>query len=384
MIEDYLANRRRYFEAKGFNCLYDVDYGGYRFPFVAAKTRFTFASIAPVFLREVFVFMPFPILDFAQLQQFTRICNDFAHFQLSTKPLARWLLGDTMSVYAVALLPTASDPLQEYVREYPPPEVPGGWTIPVIYDARLNLLHHFQKVPLIGSTFYWKFKKTLKHRLSPDVLPVPSPCVLQRTMPPQETNIAAAAPPLRRQWLRLPALRRVAGSGMLPVAINAERARRFLERLRQRQSLGGALALGVPAVVVMGFIWGCINGIFGVPLEWLPLVGMGYVLGTCVRAAGKGVDGRFGVLGAVLTFVGCLVSRFFAVSIAVGYQNPNLGNFNPFSEGAPGRRLRLLLNSTDWYNLAALILCVCQGYYFAFYRITPQEMSYLADEGPPR
>jgi hypothetical protein len=246
MIEDYLASRHRYFEAKGFDCLYDIDYGGYHFPFVAAKTRFTFASIVPVFLREVFVFMPFPILDFAQLQQFTRIYNDFAHFQLSTKTLARRLRD--------------------------------------------------------------KFKKTLKHRLSPDVLPVPSPCVPQRTMSPQGTNIPAAATPLRRQWLRLPALRSVAGSGMLPVAINAERARRFLERLRQRQSLGGALALGVPATIVMGFLWGGINGIFGIPLKWLPLVGMGYVIGTCVRAAGKGVDGRFGLLGAVLTFVGCLVS----------------------------------------------------------------------------
>ena len=160
-------------------------------------------------------------------------------------------------------------------------------------------------------------------------------------------------------------------------------ARRFLERLRQRQSLLRAFALGVPALALMGFLWGAVNGISGVPLEWLPFIGMGYMVGTSVRAAGKGIDRRFGVVGAVLTLLGCLVSRFLAVSITLGFQNPGLSNFTLLAEGTLGLRLRLLLDSTDWYNLAALVLSVCQGYYFARYRITPQEMSYLADEGPP-
>jgi hypothetical protein len=385
MIEEYLHSRRRRFEAEGFECLQDVAYGGYHFAFVAAKTRFTFVSIVPMFLREVFVFAPFPALTVAELQQFAMTCFDFARFQLRTKPLGQRLLGDTISVYAVALLPAADDQLQEHVREHAPRSVPGGgWPIPVIYDARLNLLHHFQKVPLIGNAFYWKFKKVLKQRLSPDAPAPPPPHLPQKPMPPQRAMTEAPAARGRRQWLRLPSLRSIAGSGTLPAAINAERARRFIERLRQQQSLGRALSLGLPTAAVMGFIWGVVNGMSGVPLEWLPLVGIGYVIGTCVRAAGKGIDRRFGVAGAVLTLLGCLVSRLFALSIAVAFQVPGLGNFFLLQEVKIGVILQLLMDNTDVYNVAALAASVCQGYFFAFNRITLQEMSYLADEGPPK
>jgi hypothetical protein len=116
----------------------------------------------------------------------------------------------------------------------------------------------------------------------------------------------------------------------------------------------------------MGFIWGGINGLSGIPLEWLPFVGMGYFVGTSVRAAGKGVTLRFGVAGAVLTLFGCLISRVLAMSFAVGIQNPSLGNFTLFSRGDIDLWLRFLADSTDWIGIVSLVASVYQGYFLRF------------------
>ena len=95
MIEEYLDSRRRQFETQGFTCCQDVEYGGYHFAFVAAKTRFGFLSLAPAPIREVFVFAHFDGIDVASLQNFAEVCSRFVQDRYLGSLLKRPMNGLT-------------------------------------------------------------------------------------------------------------------------------------------------------------------------------------------------------------------------------------------------------------------------------------------------
>jgi hypothetical protein len=279
-------------------------------------------------------------------------------------------------VYAVALVPRAEDALLEFVREESPPKHWGvGLEIPLVHDSWFGQLHHFQRVPFLGGAIYEAAKKGIKKRLAPEP---PSP----RPQPLAAAPTAITARPVRR-WIKLPSLPRRPNTATLPVAINADRAERFIARLCQRQSLVRGLAAGLPTAAFLSVLWGFLNGLIGFSLEWLPFLGIGFFVGGTVRAGGKGLDRRFGIAGASLTFLGCLFCHALALECSTGMQARGSGSVF-FTPGDPYLWLRLAWAGGHWTDLAAVGLSVWQGYVLAFRRVTPQEMSFLADEGIPR
>jgi hypothetical protein len=397
MIDDYLESRRRLFQAAGFSCLSDVPLGDGRFDLIAVKSRWAFVPV-PMRFNEVFVFARFAELDPTGMEFFIEAATGWASRNTLDVPAWAVLLGgEHCCVYPIALVERPDELLLEHVREPRPLGLAGAYVVPAVYDGTRGDLHYFQKVPLLGNAIYSEFKKTIRKRLWPSVRPPATPQPPVQPVPREPGTPASDVQVQPRP--QAPAPSRQPPPALLPkriktdvrarterveVPINAAKVERFLANARLQERFGFALLLGLAAALVLGFIWGFVNGMTGLPLEWVPFVGLGFVVGVTVRAAGKGVSLRFGIAGAALTLLGCLFCRALSTTIAVAWQTPSADPFYLLMHTNGAAWGRLIRDGTNWMNVLALVLTVFQGYYFAFRRVRAQEMSFLADGEPPQ
>ncbi len=80
------------------------------------------------------------------------------------------------------------------------------------------------------------------------------------------------------------------------------------EQLVRAQSLPGALAAGVIAVVIFCAFWVALTGLLDRVLPWLTLL-LGAMVGFAVQRAGRGIDGIYPLLAAVLALVGAVCAN---------------------------------------------------------------------------
>lgn len=96
----------------------------------------------------------------------------------------------------------------------------------------------------------------------------------------------------------------------------------FQERLRLEQNLPLALIGGFVAALLGALLWATITVATNLQIGFMA-VGVGFIVGYTVRYFGKGLDTIFGVLGALLALLGCVLGNFFGlvgfVAIDEGY-----------------------------------------------------------------
>jgi hypothetical protein len=96
---------------------------------------------------------------------------------------------------------------------------------------------------------------------------------------------------------------------MEPTDQMSEAEMRFaLNRLREQQNLVAGALVGAAAALVGAAIWAVITALTEYQIGWMA-VGVGFLVAYAVRVAGKGIDKIFGVVGALLSLVGCIVGN---------------------------------------------------------------------------
>jgi hypothetical protein len=174
----------------------------------------------------------------------------------------------------------------------------------------------------------------------------------------------------------------VCGNNVL-VPVDAGKLHRLTERLRQRQSLPLAILAGVATGAAMAFLWGAIVGITGLTYEvdWVPLIGIGFLVGTVVRFVGRGVDRSFAIAAAVIAFLAGLAGSLFSMSVALTWQLHNVPNFYLFQYGGPATWARLFFASVGWIDVACLEFTTWEAYMLARYRLPASALATLAPRG---
>lgn len=102
-------------------------------------------------------------------------------------------------------------------------------------------------------------------------------------------------------------------SGADVSVLNYEQRRRAL---RDEQNLGLGVVGGLVAVVISAILWAVISVIFGSQSAYMA-IGVGFLVGTGVRLAGRGIDPPFGIVGAVLALFGCVLGNLLASAIFI-------------------------------------------------------------------
>lgn len=101
-------------------------------------------------------------------------------------------------------------------------------------------------------------------------------------------------------------------------SLEAARIQRFYQAFLREQNFLAALATGLLAALSGAIAWGLVTLITQLQLGVLALA-MGPLVGLSVRRFGQGITTRYGVLGASLTLLGCLLGNLLAASAALAH-----------------------------------------------------------------
>jgi hypothetical protein len=86
-----------------------------------------------------------------------------------------------------------------------------------------------------------------------------------------------------------------------------------IETLDDQPSLLMGLVGGVIAMLVSAVIWGAITYFTEYQIGWMA-IGVGFLVGIAIRFFGKGKTALFGVSGAVLALIGCVLGNLIFYS----------------------------------------------------------------------
>ncbi len=104
--------------------------------------------------------------------------------------------------------------------------------------------------------------------------------------------------------------------------------------------------------------------------------GVGFLVGFAVRSFGQGIDTVFGIVGAVLSLLGCLTGNLLNVCIVVSRQE-NIALFELLSRLNPESVMELMQATFSPIDLLFYGIAVYEGYKFSFRPISAEELAKL-------
>jgi hypothetical protein len=152
---------------------------------------------------------------------------------------------------------------------------------------------------------------------------------------------------------------------------NAE-VQRAVERLRGQQSLLAGLAAGGVAALVGAVIWAVVTNVTGYQIGWMA-IGVGFVVGYATRIAGKGIDQSFGIVGAVLALLGCVLGNALAVLGIVASQE-NMSYSELWSRIDLPIVGGLMATTFSPIDLLFYGIAIYEGYKLSFRQVTHDEL----------
>lgn len=136
-----------------------------------------------------------------------------------------------------------------------------------------------------------------------------------------------------------------------------------LERLKSEQNLPLGIAGGLAAAVLGAYIWAVITVWTGYQIGYMA-IGLGFIVGFSVQFLGKGVEQIFGISGAVLALLGCILGNLFSV---VGYSAVDgMGYWETFTLLMDIGIFNILSETFGFMDLLFYGIAVYEGYRFSF------------------
>lgn len=147
------------------------------------------------------------------------------------------------------------------------------------------------------------------------------------------------------------------------------------QRLASEQKLGAGIAAGAGAALLGAALWAAITVATGYQIGFMA-IGIGFLVGWAVRAAGKGVDKTFGIAGAVLALLGCVAGNLLAAVGLVAKQE-GIPFFDLLSSIDPAVAFELMKAFFSPMDLLFYAIAVYEGYRLSFRRLTAEEAKEL-------
>ncbi len=141
-----------------------------------------------------------------------------------------------------------------------------------------------------------------------------------------------------------------------------------IAQLRGQQNFALAVPAGIAAAIAGAVLWAVVVYVSGYALG-LMAIAVGALVGYAVRVTGKGVDQKFGILGAVCAALGWALGTAFA-DVAMLAQLENLPFMTAFGQLGANGTVSLFMTAADPMDILFLGIAVFEGYKLAFrYRI---------------
>jgi len=101
--------------------------------------------------------------------------------------------------------------------------------------------------------------------------------------------------------------------------ISEQESKRALDVFRQEQNLVVGSMAGLVAAVSGAAVWAGVTVVTEYQIGWIA-VGLGFLVGVAMRTMGKGIDQVFGVVGAMIALLGCVLGNVFTIAWYISAQ----------------------------------------------------------------
>jgi len=144
------------------------------------------------------------------------------------------------------------------------------------------------------------------------------------------------------------------------------------QKFEAEQSMVGGFLAGAVAALVGAGVWALVTILTGYQIGFMA-IGVGFLVGLAVQFFGKGISKTFGVMGAALALIGCLLGNYFTVVHFVS-EAEGLGFFDTLSQINPAAIPELMMVTFSPMDLIFYGIAVYEGFKLSFRKITHEEI----------
>ena len=139
----------------------------------------------------------------------------------------------------------------------------------------------------------------------------------------------------------------------------------FFEKAKLEQNLPLGIVAGAVAALAMAVAWAVITVITQYQIGYMAIA-VGFCVGFAVRFAGKGIDMIFGISGAVLALLGCVLGNFLS-QVGFAANELDMSYFEVFKIlAAPSVFVEVMIDSFHPMDVLFYGIAVYAGYRYAF------------------
>jgi hypothetical protein len=154
--------------------------------------------------------------------------------------------------------------------------------------------------------------------------------------------------------------------------IDQAKLQMLLQEVKDNQNLLFGTIGGVIAAAIGAAIWAIITALSNFQIGWMA-VGVGFLVGYGVRISGKGIDKTFGVVGAVLSLLGCVVGNLLTACILIS-KHQHIAFLQLLPGLNPQIAIELIKATFHPMDLLFYGIAVYEGYKFSFRRLRKEEL----------
>ena len=149
----------------------------------------------------------------------------------------------------------------------------------------------------------------------------------------------------------------------------------MVQELQADQNLSFGIVGGIVAAAIGAAIWAIITAVTNYQIGWMA-VGVGFLVGYAVRISGKGIDKTFGVVGAVLSILGCFAGNLLTACMIIS-KHQHIPVLQVLSRLDPEIVIEIMKATFSPMDLLFYAIAVYEGYRFSFRRLSKEELEKL-------
>ncbi len=157
------------------------------------------------------------------------------------------------------------------------------------------------------------------------------------------------------------------------VEISEPQLQMALEALRSEQNLPAGVIAGFLAALAGAGIWALITALTEYQIGWMA-IGVGFLVGFAVRMAGKGVEPLYGIIGAALSLVGCVLGNLLTMTYFIA-ANEAVSFVDALGQLDLNLAIEIMVLTFDYMDIVFYGIALYFGYRYAFRQITQEDIN---------
>jgi hypothetical protein len=130
---------------------------------------------------------------------------------------------------------------------------------------------------------------------------------------------------------------------------------------------------GLTAAVTGAAVWAGVTVVTEYQIGWMA-VGLGFLVGIAMRTMGKGIDQVFGVVGAAMALVGCVLGNVFTIAWYISAQT-GASLISVLTQLDMELMIDLITETFQVMDILFYGLAVYFGYKYAFRQLTMDDFN---------